>query len=142
VLVDGGGCTDARLEPVLEASDTILLVTTPEMASLRATRVFLQMARDQKYPPDKVRLVVNRADMAAAIPQKQIQSSLGLAPFAVLADDVGLAAFSLNRGVPLVQSHARKPLARSLRRMAEVMARETPAKAPATASTFGLRRRG
>ena len=143
VLVDTGAWADPRLEPILESSDVILLVTTPEIASLRATRVFLQIAREQNYPPDKIRLVVNRADMTAAIPEKQIRSSLGLVPFAVLSDDPALATFSLNRGIPVVQSHGRKPLARGLTQMAEALVSEVAAKAGAQGrgGLFGQRRR-
>ena len=143
VVVDTGCWTDPRLEPILEASDTILLVTTPEMTSLRATRVFLQMAREQDYAADKVRLVINRSDMASAIPDKQIGASLGLTPAVVLPDDVGLAVFSVNRGVPLVQSHPRKPLARGLLHIAEAMIREAAPAAPVDrGGPFGRLRRG
>lgn len=143
VVVDGGYWMDPRTEPVLEASDVILLLTTPEMTALRATRVFLQMAREQHYPDDKVRLVINRYDMTAGIPEKQVRRLLGLEPFALLADDPALVAYSLNRGVPLVQSHGRKPLARVLRQMAhELVAEATPRAASARGGLLGLGRSG
>lgn len=143
VVVDTGAGTDSRLEPILDASDIILLVTTPEMTALRATRVFLQMVKEQDYPPDKVRLVVNRADMPSAIPEKQIRGSLGLVPYAVLSDDQGLATFSVNRGVPLVQSHGRKPLARGLMQLGQALVGEMAAKvsSPGRGGLFGQRRR-
>jgi pilus assembly protein CpaE len=143
VVVDSGYWADARLEPVLEASDVILLVTTPDIASLRSARVFLQMAREQDYPPDKVRLVINRVDMPSAIPEKQLGSSLGLAPFAVLPDDPALATFSVNRGIPLVLSHPRKPLARGLTQMAEALLGEMTATAAprGRGGLFGQKRR-
>ncbi len=144
VVVDTGSWLDDRLEPVLEASDTILLVTTPEMTSLRAARIFLQMAREQGYSPEKIRLVVNRADLVGGVPDKEIQRNLGVVPFALLADDSPLVTYSLNRGVPLVESHARKPLARVIRQMAEVFVKEVaPASAgKAKAGMFGGLRGG
>ncbi len=89
----------------------MLLLTTPELTALRAARTFLQAAREQNYPHDKLRLVVNRADLIGGVPLKEIERSLRLRS-AQLADDSGLVTFSINRGVPLVTSHPRKPLAR------------------------------
>jgi pilus assembly protein CpaE len=142
VVVDGGHWADPRTEAVLEASDVVLLVTTPDLSSLRATRVFLEMAREHQYPEDKVRLVINRFDMPAGIPEKHLRKLLAIEPFALLADDPSLVAHSINRGVPLVQSHGRKPLAKVLRQMAHELAGETASRSVAAPrrGLFGLAR--
>lgn len=124
VVVDTGDCLDERLGAILDAANLVLLVTTPEVTSLRAARVLLQSLRAEEYPEEKIRLVVNRADLIGAVPLKEIERNLGLAPFAALADDPALVTLSVNRGVPLVTSHGRKPLARGLMALAQSVANE------------------
>ena len=118
VVVDTGTAPDDRLDACLEAADTILLVTTPEMTALRAARLFLQAAREETGIREKARLVINRADLVGAISVRDIQRHLGLEVYAGLKDDSALVAYSINRGVPLVLSHRRKPLARGIRDLA------------------------
>ena len=143
VVVDTGNWLDDRLDSFLDAADVALLVTTPEMTSLRAARVFLQMAREQSYPQDKIRLVLNRADLLGAIPRREIERSLGMPAFASLSDDSALVTYSINRGVPLVISHARKPLARALTGLAERLVEElAPVEEEQRGGLFVRRSRG
>lgn len=131
VVVDTGSAADERMDAMLDVADTVLVLTTPEFTALRATRIFLQAARQQDYPQDKLRLVVNRADLLGAVPLKEIERNLDTPVTAQLVDDSALVTFSVNRGVPLVMSHARKPLARSIVSLAQSLIAEVePAKPP------------
>jgi len=135
IVVDTGNWMDERLDAILDAANVVLLVATPEMTALRAARVFLQMARDHDYPMERIRLVVNRGDLLGAIPGEQIERRLGVEAYATLADDSAVVAHSVNRGVPLVLSHGRKPLGRGLTALAEKLVTEF---APVTQESRGF----
>jgi pilus assembly protein CpaE len=137
VIVDTGNWMDERLDSLLEMADLVLLVATPEMTALRAARLFLQMTRESDYPENKVRLVLNRADLLGGVPGPDIERSLGLGTYASLCDDGALVAYSINRGVPLVISHPRKPLARQITRIAADLVKEL-APLPEAKSRFRL----
>lgn len=144
IVVDTGNAADDRMDAMLDAADTVLLLTTPEFTALRATRVFLEAAHQQAYPREKMRLVVNRADLLGGVPTKEIERNLGLPVSAKLPDDSPLVTFSINRGVPLVTSHPRKPLARSFAALAAdlVAATEPVEAARRKAGLFGLGKGG
>jgi len=144
VVVDTGNTADDRMDAMLDAADTVLLLTTPEFPALRATRLFLEAARQQAYPQEKMRLVVNRADLLGGVPAKEIERNLGLPVSAKLPDDSPLVTLSVNRGVPLVTSHPRKPLARAITGLAaETVAAMEPAEATRRRSgPFSLGRGG
>lgn len=141
IVVDTGNWQDARLDALLAAADTVLLLTTPEMTSLRAARLFLQMAREDGAAAGKTRLVINRADLVGGIEVKEIERTLGLSAYATLGDDSALVTYSVNRGVPLVLSHENKPLARNVRQLAQKLAAEVAAPVKAR-GRFPLFRRG
>jgi len=141
-VVDTGNWRDERLDAMLEVSDIVLLVTTPELTSLRAARLFLQMTRQGRYGNSKVRLVINRADLLGAVPANEVERNLGVPCFATLSDDSALVTYSVNRGVPLVLSHKRKPLARGIDNLAErLLAERAPQganKGKTSGTFFGL----
>jgi pilus assembly protein CpaE len=123
-VVDTGNWLDEWLGAFLRAADLVLLVTTPELTALRAARVFLQTARELGCPRERIRLVINRANLVGAIPQREIERNLSMEAYATLPDDSALATYSINRGVPLVVSHPRKPLARALKKLAGQLVQE------------------
>jgi pilus assembly protein CpaE len=76
LVVDGGNhFTDAALT-LLERSDIILLVLSPELASVRATLDAMQIFDKLGYDPAKVLPVVNCNFTADRLPLKRIESAL------------------------------------------------------------------
>jgi pilus assembly protein CpaE len=118
VVVDTSAETSATLAEVLSAASLVLLVSTPELPALRQASAFVQEARDAEFPSERLRLVLNREGMPGSIGNASIVERLELPIALALPDDPALVAYSINRGVPLVQSHPKSLLARRLREYA------------------------
>ena len=58
VIVDGGGPLNDISVTLMDAADRILLVTTPDLASLHDTSRFLQLSRSLSYPPEKILMLL------------------------------------------------------------------------------------
>lgn len=118
VVVDIGSTLSEVNLAILDMADTILAVTMPEFPTLLHTKVLLDLAEERRYAPDKVKVILNRADMRGGISAEDIEKSLRIKLAAELPDDVGLVLYSINQGVPVMLSAERSDVARGIARLA------------------------
>ncbi len=62
---------------VLDEADAILLLLSPEMASIRAAGAALETYRALNYPEERVRLVLNNTFPKHGIAREKIEEALG-----------------------------------------------------------------
>ena len=122
VVVDTWTVLDERTQAVLDSADKIVLLTTPQMSSLRNARLFLNPQEASEHGPETLLVTVNRYDDGGGITTQDITQVLQQRIAARLPDDGDLVMYSLNRGVPLVVSHPRSSVARSLFELAGAIA--------------------
>jgi Flp pilus assembly CpaE family ATPase len=77
------------------------------------------------YPPDRVRLALNRVNAFSGIPASEIGESLRKPLWARIPDEPGPVLRSVNEGVPVVQSATDSKVAEELNRMAREILLET-----------------
>jgi pilus assembly protein CpaE len=118
VVVDTAPVVNGVLGEVLASADVVMVVTTPELPSLRRATLLLQAAQAEDLPVGKLRLVLNREGITGGVSRADIAQRLGVPIAFALPDDPALVAYSVNRGMPLVQSHPKSLLARRLRQLA------------------------
>jgi pilus assembly protein CpaE len=120
VVVDCSPFLDQNSIAALDMADTILLVTTPEMAALKNAARLIQLASRLDYSDHKLRLLVNRFNMSGAIARSDFEHHLEYCTsFRIPNDDaVGRA---LGRGEPLATLQASSPAARALDRLAQTI---------------------
>ena len=70
--------TDQNLA-LIDIVSLVLLVITPELASVKNARIFCDMAPHLGLPPERIVLVINRANMLGGIPLAQVEKVHGLA---------------------------------------------------------------
>jgi pilus assembly protein CpaE len=87
---------------VLDASDLVLALMTPEVASVQTMTETLDTFSRLEYPKDKVRIVVNNTFARRALAPAQIESALGLAPTLQIPHDPELFVHAVNTGQPYV----------------------------------------
>lgn len=107
VIVDTAGVADAVLSEVLTMADDILVVTGPDLAGLRSAAVLLQSLESEEDVHARTHVVINRAGVRGGVSESACAKQMGTPIAAAIPDDVALATFALNRGVPYVLSHPR-----------------------------------
>lgn len=122
VVVDLGLPLDEVAFAFLDAADRILMTVLPEMTGLRNTRFMLEQLHSRGYASDKVRLVLNRASMQAAISRRDIEERLHVRIAHSVPDDQPLVSQSINRGVPVMMAQSRSAVAKSYRSLAQQVA--------------------
>jgi len=121
VVVDAGSSLSENTVTLMDASDRILLVANPDLASLHDTSRFIQISRSLAFPPDKMMIVLNRDGMPGGVRTRDIEAVMHYPLFAQIPEDSQNVLRSLNRGVPLIMRYPRSPATRAIRQMARTI---------------------
>lgn len=140
VIVD----TPAQLQDTtlaaLDFASTILLLTTLDLLALHKTRTALEMLR-QLYPPEKMWLILNRANSDVGITLQDVETTLGVPMRAHIPSDGRIVVTSVNEGKPFVTSVPTSQIAQRITSLAfEIMGREAPGETTAPQSSGFLKK--
>ncbi|MBK7895402.1 MAG: response regulator [Candidatus Promineifilaceae bacterium] len=109
----------------LEASDIILLVTSPEIASVRAASIALETYKQLNYPEENIKVVLNWTFERDGLAHEAIESALH-APIQLVIPYGGRRFINaINRGVPLLQEMPEDPISELLEDFAFRLSKET-----------------
>jgi pilus assembly protein CpaE len=116
LVADTGIGLPERSASLLELADLVCVVSSPERASLDATRELLGLLEDMSLPVHRQLLVLNRASVGRELGKADIL--LGHEPDAIISADE-LYAASADAGQPLVLTQRGGTAERELARMAD-----------------------
>jgi len=119
IFIDVGSSLTDNAVTLMDAAYKIVLVITPDLASLRDAQKFIQVSSTLNYPPDKLLIVVNQAGIKGGVKTGEIKQALQSEIFASIPYDNPDVIRSLNRGVPLMSSHPNGVAGKSIRNMAK-----------------------
>jgi pilus assembly protein CpaE len=117
VVVDSPAGISEVTAAILDAATTVLLVTTPEVPTLRRTHACIRMLQGLGFPTDKLKLVLNRAHSKTRITSEEAEEVLNHPITWQVANDFA-AMKSAALGSPVVISQPKTPLARSVQEIA------------------------
>jgi pilus assembly protein CpaE len=121
VVVDCAAAFSDTTLTVLDTADTILTVLTLEITSIKNMRLFLEVADQLGYPPDKIELVLNRSDSALGIRVADVEHSIGRKVDHTVVSDGRSVVYALNRGVPFVVSTREAQVSQDIVRLARAL---------------------
>lgn len=102
----------------IEKADHILLVTDLEMASLKNTKMMLELLTTLELR-NKVQIVVNRSTMQSVINASDVPKILGEASIIYIPNDFETVSKSLSIGIPFVLKNRRTELAKAVLNMTD-----------------------
>jgi pilus assembly protein CpaE len=109
----------------LQTADIILLLVSPEIASVRAASIALETYKQLNYPEEKIKIVLNWTFEKDGLAHDAIEKALH-APIHLVIPYGGRRFISaINRGVPLLHEHPDDPIASLLEDFAFRLSRET-----------------
>ena len=92
---------DAAIQ-ALDLSDLILLVASPDMASIRATAAALNTYQKLNYPSENLKLVLNATFPRLGLPKEKIEAALGIPISIVIPYTPDLFVEAINYGQPIL----------------------------------------
>lgn len=122
VVADTWSFLDEVTETLLRRADEILLVTTPELPTLRNAKRLIEFAQRHEIDTARIMIVLNRFPSVEGISLEDVQQHLRH-PVAANIPSEGIAVtHSINRGVPLVISAPKGWAAQNIVRLAARLA--------------------
>jgi len=118
-ILDTSSSADSALTEVLIKADEILVVTDPDIASLRSATALYKNIYTEPSISGQMRLVINRSGINGGLDEKTIQKQIGHEAIVSLPYDPALTTYAMNRGIPFVQSHPRALLTKRIQELAE-----------------------
>jgi len=121
VIVDSNAyLTDVTLS-VLDIADSIVLVGTQDIPSIKNDRLFLDLLVTLKIPAEKIAFVMNKFDKRIAISPEKVGENLKQEVLAVIPFDERTVIPAVNRGVPFMLDNKTQPAARGIYILAEAL---------------------
>jgi len=110
IIVDMYSSLENTVLSILDASDLVVLVTTPEIPSIKSARLFFEVTEALGYPPAKTELILNKARRDSGIRAADIEASIKQKVNAQLPLEEKVVTTAVNQGVPYVLSGGNNPL--------------------------------
>jgi pilus assembly protein CpaE len=125
VVADIGTALDDRALFFMDEASIIYVLLTPDIPAVKNVRLFLDITQSLEYGPDKIKLVLNRANPKGGITAEAIQRHLRYPIVATLPESPRLVQAAINRGVPLMlferEVNKEVPLTRQLLALADLV---------------------
>jgi pilus assembly protein CpaE len=109
----------------LAMADEIVLVASPDMASVRTLAVALEAYGKLNYPAEKIKLVLNATFPRHGLVKEKIEAALSFPITLTIPYAPDLFVEAINRGQPLVYSKPEEPVAGLLQDLAFYISRES-----------------
>ena len=137
VIIDTASGIDEWTLAALKLSTDIVLLTSTDVPSVRATRKELEALDLMGLTAQTRHFVVNRADAQVGLPLGEVEATVGM-PVSAAIPSSRLVPISVNQGSPVVVSERRSGVGQSLARLVE---RFAPAAPPKTARSTPWRKK-
>ncbi len=124
IIVDGGQTFSETLITVLDFSNLILLVATPDILAVYQIKWCLEVLQSLQFPVKMVRLILNRSESRGSVAWQEVRSALQCEIFGHIPSDGKTVGMALNRGVPCVMDSPSSKVAESFEKMASLLTKE------------------
>ena len=119
VIADTPPGFTAEVIATIDASSDLVMVGTLDSLSLKNTKLGLETLSLMDYDPEKIQLVLNRADTRVGISQHDVVAVLGAEPNVFIPSDREIPR-SVNEGVPIILSRPQSFAASSFHELASL----------------------
>ncbi len=123
VVIDLPHIWSPWVRQTLLASDDIVIVATPDLASLRTGKSFIDLIKLNRPNDPPPKLVINQAGVPKRpeIPVKDFAQTIGITPSLVLPFEPGLYGAASNNGQMLMEVQPKSATAEGIRTLAELV---------------------
>jgi len=124
IIVDAGNSFSETLLSVLDHSNIILLVVTPDILAVYQVKWCIELLQSLHYPLKMVRLILNRAESRGGVAWQEVRTALSCEILGRIPSDGNAVGRALNRGVPCVIDTPKGPIADAFVKMVQDLKKE------------------
>lgn len=101
IVIDTGVNFDEHTLFVLDISDSIYLISSMEMSSLKNTKLGLSVMKSLNYSEKKIKIIINEANEKFGVSKKDIEKVFDYPVHAYIPEDIKNIRNSVNKGIAL-----------------------------------------
>src|SRR5471032_1940909 len=121
IVVDTGAAMAGPTIAAIDSRDIIFLVTSRDVARLLSAKSLIKFLKnDRQVTNQKLKVLVNEAEIGAEISESEIESLLEHPVAAYLPCNAAPITFSINSGAPIVIAEPHHPISVVLNKLAEL----------------------
>ena len=121
IVVDTGIAMAGPTIAAIDSSDIIFLITSRDVARLLSAKNLIKFLKnDRQVTNQKLKVLVNEAEIGAEISESEIESLLEHPVAAYLPCNAGPITFSINSGAPIIVAEPHHPISVVLNKLAEL----------------------
>ena len=119
VLLDTWSRLDDMVLGAIDLADRILVVMTPEIPSIKSTKLFFDIAEALEFPIDHIDLILNKVIPRDGLRAEKIESSMQHKVLAEFVFDPKQIRQAINQGSPLTMIQPNHPLSERFLQLAQ-----------------------
>lgn len=119
IIIDTSQGFSDTVITALDASDTIIYVSTLDLPSIKNTKNGLEVMKSLNYNNEKVKFVINKSNESFGIKHGDFKSALNVDIWTMIPDDLAAVTVSVNNGHPLVSHRRTSPVSKKLYKLAQ-----------------------
>lgn len=114
VVVDTSSTIDDVTLAVLDASDLMVVVATPDIPAIKDSRLLFDLLNVLDFPRDRIFFVLNKMERKTGINADAVSENLKRPVEGEIPSDEKVVSASINKGVPLIMGDKGKVPARNI----------------------------
>lgn len=114
IIVDTAPLFNDITFSILEASNLIIVATSQDLPTLKNVKLCLEIFESLQYPPEKIKVVLNRANSIGGMTIQDSENLLQRKFLSFMPSDGKTVVTAVNQGVPFVISNPDTPVAQTL----------------------------
>ncbi|MBF0486411.1 MAG: AAA family ATPase [Candidatus Omnitrophica bacterium] len=121
IIVDIGKSFTEVLIAVLDLSNLILLVATPDILAVYQIKWGLEVLQSQHFPLKMIKLILNRSESHGGVAWQEVKDALGCEIIARIPSEGRTGGVALNRGIPCVVDSPRSKVSLAFNDLADAL---------------------
>jgi septum site-determining protein MinD len=124
ILVDAGKTFTEALVTVLDHTNLMLLVATPDILSVYQVKWSLDVLQSLQFPMKMIKLVLNRSESRGSVAWQEVRSALPCEILSHIPSDGKTVGIALNRGIPCVIDSPKSGVSESFYKMGQILIKD------------------
>ncbi len=120
IVIDTPSSFSDNVLLILEETDCLCMITGMDVPSIKNLKITLQLLEQLKFPPEKIFLILNRADTKVGITIDEIKKTIGRSIDVTIPSN-RVVPISVNKGVPVVTDAPRSSVSQSIHKLTNLL---------------------
>lgn len=124
IIIDAGKTFNETLITVLDHSNLVLLVATPDILAVYQIKWCLDVFKNLQFPQKMVKLILNRSESRGSVAWQEVRSALTCEIFGHVPSDGRAVGLALNRGIPVVIDNPKNTVSEAFFKMTHALRKD------------------